>query len=168
MTPTRSFTIRRRDGSEHLVLVDASDFDLVMAAGPWFIHKPPASRTAYVRRNVYVGGKQIRTETLHRFLVPGAEEVDHRNENGLDNRKENLRPATRSQNQHNRSCYRSSRSGVKGVYWHKAAGKWAAQISLDGRQRGLGLFVEIEDAKSAYASAAAELHGDFANTKAGS
>ncbi|MEC0211857.1 HNH endonuclease [Paenibacillus ehimensis] len=79
---------------------------------------------------------------LHRFLMnPSSsdEYVDHINGNQLDNRKCNLRICTNSQNQQNRKGPQSnSKSGVRGVYWHKGKRKWRAQLQLNKKKRLFG------------------------------
>ena len=88
--------------------------------------------------------------------------VDHRNRNTLDNRIENLRAATKSQNQYNRLSQPRARSGYKGVSYHKGTGRWVARISADRIARHLGYFDSPEAAGKAYDVAAIELHGEFA------
>lgn len=85
--------------------------------------------------------------------------VDHRNQNKSDNRLDNLRLATTSQNQANTVC-RPNGTGRKGVSIHK--GKYRAQIKLNGMNRALGAFTTLDEASHAYNRAAIELHGDFA------
>jgi hypothetical protein len=106
------------------------------------------------------------TELLHVALAgePGLE-VDHVDGDGLNNRRCNLRPATSSQNKHNRGKGRNNTSGFKGVWWHKQHGRWAADIWLHSKKRFLGLFDTAELAHAAYCKAAAELHGEFARTE---
>jgi hypothetical protein len=89
-------------------------------------------------------------------------QIDHINENPSDNRWENLRAATKSQNMRNISKIKSNTSGFKGVGWHKQTEKWRAYIIADGRTYHLGLFPSKEDAAKAYADAAIRLHGSFA------
>lgn len=88
--------------------------------------------------------------------------VDHRNLNGLDNRRSNLRICTRQQNQWNKTMLSTNRSGFKGVYFHRISGRWSARIQMDGRSAYLGLFDTPEDAAAAYNEAACRLHGEFA------
>jgi hypothetical protein len=93
---------------------------------------------------------------------PGFLQIDHINGNRLDNRISNLRAATSSQNGRNRKVNSNNTSGFKGVYYHKKARKWTAQIKSHGRSHYLGYFDTPELAHMAYGKAAAELHGDFA------
>lgn len=87
-----------------------------------------------------------------------AEQTDHRNGIGDDNRWGNLREATCGQNQQNRSKHSNNTSGLIGVYWVKNAQRWRAQICVDGRQRYLGYFHNKESAHEAYLVAKAKLH----------
>lgn len=89
-------------------------------------------------------------------------EIDHRDTNKLNNRWSNLREATPTQNRCNRVAQANSSSGVKGVWWHKATGKWRSAIRVRGAVTHLGLFTSIDEAAAAYAGAANDLHGDFA------
>jgi hypothetical protein len=116
----------------------------------------------YAQANIKVGGKWARV-TLHRFVLSAGSGslVDHRNGNGLDCTRGNLRTATRGQNQHN-SGPRRGASRFKGVTWHRKAGKWLAQIMSDRVYRYLGLHATEQDAARAYDTAAKELHGEFA------
>lgn len=89
---------------------------------------------------------------------------DHINHNGLDNRKANLRPATRAQNSYNRKKYaNNSYSKYKGVSFKKKGQKWSAQISINNKMKFLGYFHREKDAAKAYDAAARKLHGEFAS-----
>lgn len=92
------------------------------------------------------------------------DQVDHINLNKKDNRLVNLREANRSQNLFNTPAQSNNTSGVKGVYWHKPAGKWLAQIGFMRRKTYLGLFGNLEDASAAYEKASKILHGEFGRT----
>lgn len=76
-------------------------------------------------------------------------QCDHINHEKTDNRWINLRHATSSINQKNKSMRHDNKSGFTGVIWNKASKKWLAQIAVDGRYIYLGLFAEIEDAIAA-------------------
>jgi len=134
-------------------LVDDADYERVMAAGPW------CHSNGYAVK----GHNGI---SMHRFLsglVTGdGKKVDHKNRNGLDNRRRNLRVCTDSQNQANRRRSRNNNSGFKGVSFHRASGKYQAKIKVAGRMRWLGLFADPADAALAYNEAALKYHGEFA------
>lgn len=88
--------------------------------------------------------------------------VDHKNHNSLDNRRDNLRVATGSQNASNRrGANANSSSGMRGVCLHSPSGKWTAQIQVDGRRTRLGLFETASDAARAYAVAREKHYRDF-------
>ena len=120
--------------------------------------------TVYACRTVYLGGGRRnpgrKCVGMHRMiLLPDPDQlVDHRDGNGLDNRRFNLRFASHSQNCCNREA--------KGYAFHRAIGKWQAQIGLHGRSIFLGYFSTEEEAAAAYDSAATDLHGDFAKVSA--
>ena len=121
-------------------------------------------RNVYACRSVSDGKKH--TILMHRWLVEAAEnvDVDHEDSNGLNNRRHNLRQASRAQNMHNSRGHRDSMSGVKGVSWNKNRAKWHSQIMVNGQKFHLGYFVRLEDAAAAYASASAKHHGEFGRT----
>lgn len=85
--------------------------------------------------------------TMHHGLPN--KEVDHINGDKLDNRIENLRPATSSQNKHN-ARPRGGNSKHKGVYWNSKDKRWRAQASLNGTVKYLGNFKNETDAAQAY------------------
>ncbi|QQK04793.1 HNH endonuclease [Burkholderia anthina] len=90
-------------------------------------------------------------------------EIDHRDNDGLNNRWANLRAATRKQNSKNRTMPSNNTSGYKGVNFDKKARKWVAQIGSDGKKIYLGRFEDPKEAHAAYCAAADKLHGEFAN-----
>lgn len=97
----------------------------------------------------------VMERVLARPLAAG-EVVDHINGDPLDNRRENLRAVSRAGNQQNRKP-RAGRSVPRGVYFHKGAGKWLAQVGHMGRRHYLGLFETAEEAGKAAAAKRAEL-----------
>lgn len=103
---------------------------------------------------------------MHRLLLraPKGKDVDHKNGDGLDNRRENIRTCTHAQNMMNTKRYKSNKSGFKGVYYLRYSKKnpWAASIQLKGRREFLGLFPSKERASEAYNEAALKGAGEFA------
>lgn len=138
-------------------IVDDEDFDLVnrykwrayLNHGIW-----------YAKRDVRLPGGGRIVKLLHMFLT-GFAQTDHRNGDGLDNRRVNLREATRSQNNANQRKTRGS-SRFKGTCWHKAKKRWLAGIKVFGRRQNLGYYTDEIDAALAYDAAARHLFGEFA------
>lgn len=115
---------------------------------------------------ICINGKRYKAHRIIWLIVKGVwpvSEIDHRNEIKSDNRWGNLRQASSGQNKHNRKAYKNNTSGFKGITWNKRCQKWQAQISVDRKSYQLGLFIRIEDAISAHANAAKDLHKDFHN-----
>lgn len=99
----------------------------------------------------------------HEVLAPTPGfETDHANRIAIDNRRANLRYATRQQNARNRGTGARNTSGFKGVSLHRQTGKWRATIRVNGNLISLGLFAASEDAARAYNSAALQHFGEFA------
>jgi hypothetical protein len=135
-------------------LVSTEDYDFLMQWN-WHAHWRTSTKSFYACR--VVGRGQIGMHAA--VLRCGQKEADHRNHDTLDNRRENLRKSTVSQNAINRQ-WKSIR-GYKGVGRFKK--KWGARIQVNGTRKFLGLFSSAEEAARAYDSAAKELHGEFAN-----
>jgi hypothetical protein len=93
---------------------------------------------------------------------PGESEIDHINNVPSDNRLENLRLASHSQNSWNRPKRVTNSTGFKGVF-HTKYGDFYSEIKRDGVKVYLGVFKTPEEAHAAYCQAADQLHGDFAN-----
>ena len=119
----------------------------------------------YAFRNVKIAPGKTKMVSMHRQIMgfPEGLLVDHRNNNTLDNHRENLRPATHAQNAYNRPKIRTKTSSIYiGVYFEKRTGKWTAKIRVNVKRLWLGRFdTEIEAAR-AYDLAAIKYHGEFA------
>jgi len=144
--------------SDLVVLVDAADYEW-LSRWNWQL-----SDSGYAFR--CDSRRPARNVWMHREINQTATGLytDHSKGNKLDNRRTKIRTATKSQNQANSRIYqrRGRQSKFKGVTWHKKAGKWAAQIMLNGKNYYLGLFTVEIDAAKAYACAAKCLFEDFA------
>lgn len=137
-------------------LIDTEDIDKIK--GYRFHLNRPLS-TSYMR--VYNNKRQ----TLHYLITgspPKGKETDHRNRNPLDNRRQNLRPATRSQSNMNRAKSLNKSSIYKGVSWNKNLCKWEAYINLNKKRTNLGYFYNENDAGKVYNKAAKKLFGEYA------
>ena len=87
--------------------------------------------------------------------------LDHINGDPSDNRICNLRSVTRQQNNMNQKLRSTNKTGLKGVYFHRATGKYAATICYQGRHRHLGVFADPAEAHEIYSLAAELLFGTF-------
>lgn len=94
--------------------------------------------------------------------APTDKQVDHRNHNTLDNRKQNLRICTNQQNSMNRKAYKNTSSKYKGVHFTKTTNKWKAEIYISGKKIHIGYFHEEDAAAQAYNFMAHKYHGEFA------
>ena len=144
-------------------LVDDADF-AELSAHRWHAVRGRKG-TFYAARDDFASGAR-RHIYMHRAIlgVDAALQVDHANGDGLDNRRSNLRSASRAQNQQNQGRRADNSSGFKGVCWHAQRGKWYARIGCNGVTRSLGLFDSPELAHDAYCRAASVAHGQFART----
>ena len=145
--------------------IDPEDWPLV-SRFKWHAHEDRSSGVPrfYAHTNVPRTATRPRTKLqLHRLVMnaaPGVK-IDHHSGDGLDCRKQNLRPSTDSQNQGNRGSYTGT-SGYKGVSWNAEKGRWRAGIYHVGRTRFLGYFGAEDEAAEAYNREAVAIHGQFA------
>lgn len=140
-------------------LIDEEDFNLINDYN-WYIHP----RTGYTRGRKKNPECKYNFISMHRLILNIWDkkiEIDHRNHNKLDNRKENLRTCNRSQNTSNRTAYGISK--YLGVSWHIRKNKWVAGIGFNKKTKYLGIFENEIDAAKAYDEAAKIYHGEFAN-----
>lgn len=159
---------RRDDGAIEIeltqgqvALIDQGDLDTVLKFRWYAGHHGQGwraeSSSDYKRRE----GRHLR---MHRLILdaPPGMDVDHVNGNGLDNRRMNLRLASRSQNLANQRKQRDKTSSrYKGVSISRQ-GTWRARICVRGQKRWLGIFESEEEAALAYNRAASEYFGEFA------
>lgn len=120
----------------------------------------------YANRGQCVGGK-YKHIYLHREIAQRAglnisQQIDHVNQNKLDNQRTNLRSASRADQMRNRPKRTNNTSGFVGVSWNKQYEKWIANIRVNGKQKHLGLFDDPLAAGLITALARIKYHGLFA------
>lgn len=126
----------------------------------------PGSVAGTVNKKGYVvieiDGRPYTAHRLAWLFMTGEmpeKQIDHRDRNKANNAWSNLRSATNAQNHQNRfEAQANNKTGLLGVCFHKAAGRWIAQIKKNGRRIYLGLHDTPEGAHAAYLAAKAELH----------
>jgi len=123
----------------------------------------------YVQCSWYDENNQRHEMQLHQYIVylsgqtvENKQEIDHKDNNKLNNLDDNLRICSHIQNNQNKLKPINNTSGDKGVSWHIPAKKWSANIMNNGEYEHLGLFIDKEDAAKAYNEAALIYHGEFA------
>ena len=153
-------TVEIRLSSGDVALIDDSDAALV---APYKWSPRRLGRTVYAQANTYAAGVRT-TVTMHRLIAaPEAGQlVDHRNGDGLDNRRCNLRVCDKRGNNQNVRLRADNTSGYKGVHFYVQRNRYSAYIYTHGRRVSLGNFDRAEEAAHAYNIAARILHGEYA------
>jgi len=148
--------------------VDDEDFEFLMN-WEWYAFKNEKENTWYAGRNVGKSPHQKRM-SMHRFIM-GVDNpsvlVDHKDRNGLNNQKHNLRRATKSQNRANSKKRTNNTSGFIGVVWRSDSNSWKAQIIVGGKHISKSGFKFPEDAARFYNQMAIKYFGEFATINEG-
>lgn len=144
-------------------LVDNKDYKW-LNQWKWHVCKDSNYARWYVCRGKSINGK-MKVILMHRFIMntPKKMHTDHINHDALDNRRDNLRICTVSQNVCNQRKQPNHTSKYKGVTWHKQNKYWMAQIVCNYKHYYLGCFVNEKDAAKAYNKAAKKQFGEFAH-----
>jgi len=160
--PLRCF-FHTDDGSVSLMLgrgfstrLDFDDYDRLRVFG-WHATDRYAFRVEKI-------GDHRQTIYLHRDIMqaPPGVQVDHISGDTWDNRRSNLRLATRSQQNMNQKIRSTNKSGVTGVRWNDQKERWIARICAAGRKMELGRFKNFDDAVAARRAAEGRYFGEYA------
>ncbi len=146
-------------GGGHAVLVDENDLALVDRWN-WYA-EITASGNVYARAMIRVEGKRTGIR-MHRVLLPNARLVDHRDGDGLNNTRKNLRPANHSQNLKNSKKRHGMTSRYKGVSWSQESEAWTTRATVNGKPKYLGNFSSEVDAAKAVDAVMKREYGEFA------
>jgi hypothetical protein len=131
------------------VWIDTQDLSLASSfPGTWVGEYHPTSKRYYVHGRRYANGTSDKVY-FHRWLLSCPDDlvVDHIDGDSLNNLRSNLRTVTSSENAKNRKVYTTNQSGVRGVSWDRAKGKWRVQFSINGKSKYFGSFIEFHDAE---------------------
>ncbi len=143
--------------------VDDEDFE-VLNQWNWYAQK--GYKTFYACRSVFDSKGRKSNLGMHRFLLglkKGDKKfVDHKDSNGLNNQKNNIRVATYSENSCNIGIKSNNTSGFKGVSFCKITGLWHARIMFNKKNIPVGRFKEKQEAALARDRLAKQYHGQFA------
>lgn len=146
-------------------VIDDADWDLVKGYR-WTAHRAGSDNYFYAIHHWEQDG--VRKHVLLHRLILGLTDrkilVDHKDGDGLNNRRDNLRICTHAENMRNSKLRCHSRSGIKGVSLQSVGGgltRWKARVTVDGK-RFQKWFTSPEEAETWAIGKRAELHGDFA------
>lgn len=155
---TVSDTVRIPLTQGKFAVVDAIDAERVLMH-PWRLLRAP--RTCYATTTMKGPDGIWRDITLHRFVTdagPG-QEVDHSDNDGLNNRRANLFVCTRAVHAERTRMHRDNRTGYLGVNRQTHCESWVARICHRRQKIYIGTFATPEDAARAYDAKARELRG---------
>ena len=146
-----------------VTVVDDADYALVMSYCPWYYSNGYALHSSYI--GMVNGRPKRRAIRMHWLILPPKDgvEPDHKDGDGLNNQRANLRYATREQQMANRKPWttrKGKHSRYKGV--SKWGRRWRALINVDKKRTHLGMFSTQEEAARAYNEAAKRLLGEYA------
>ena len=140
-----------------IALVDDKDYEILSN------YKWRLCCNNYAGNHFTINGKQ-KSELMHRIIMNPQKnmEIDHIDNNGLNNQKNNLRIVTHQQNMMNSSKIKNKSSKFKGISWDKNRNKWYTEIFFSGKKYFLGRFTNEIDAARAYNTKAKELFSEYA------
>ena len=145
-------------------LVDEEDLPKIQGF-KWHVYRKPRGKVTYAARSITLPAGNRSKVYMHRAIMADAWMVDHRDGDGLNNTRANLRAAETAENNRNIGKPRHGvTSQFKGVCWHPKAGKYQATVRYNRKNIYLGLFVDERDAAWAYDREARRRFGSFART----
>jgi len=152
-----------------VALVDDADYDWLVGLGKWTAqpdyHKP---ELFYAQHSRHVARGRWMLEAMHRLILGITDpkiETDHRDGNGLNNQRHNLRIATHAENARNRALRKDNTSGVTGISWMPRRNQWHVRIQTNGVRKCLGYFDDFEVAKEVRIAEELKMHKAFSATR---
>jgi hypothetical protein len=147
----------------YVAIIDDEDYHLIKNYN-WRVRISPKINIKYATATTKIGKGEHKIISMHRIILGLTDPLvftDHKDHDGLNNRRNNLRTCTRSQNNQNRRPAKNSSSQYLGVY--KSKNKWTAVINANKKVTRLGSFEDEELAAKAYDKEALKQYGEFAN-----
>ncbi len=148
-----------------VAIVDDADYNWL---SQWKWRAKRRRNIFYAARSACVAEDNKGTEWMHRVILglraDDKRQCDHRDGNGLNNQRSNLRRCTATQNHQSSRKRMVATSRYKGIYWHRHVRKWHARIGLNKKQMHLGYYDSEIDAARCYDTEAIKNFGDFALT----
>lgn len=154
----REVPLNGKKAAGRIALIDDEDYELIISYN-WRIRYFQTSGP-YADGAPKGAGRGAKRILMH-ILIMGVPGIDHKNHDGLDNRRSNLRLANHVQNAQNQRRHRDGSSQYKGVRL-RSWGTWQARIRVEGRNKTLGSFASEEEAARAYDAAARKAFGEYA------
>jgi hypothetical protein len=145
-----------------VAVIDAADLHLVFGF-KWRAHRGLDTFYAVT----WMPRPSRKMISMHRLILGVTDRnlvCDHRDGEGLNNRRGNLRACTHGENLRNSRLSRRSSSGLKGAHFHPRDKVWVGAIRVNNKQIHLGTFKTKEDAHDAYCVASKKYHGEFGRT----
>lgn len=129
-------------------LVDDADFEWLNGWKWTATNGSSRSKRIYAYRPIRIGGKHVSNIMMHQQILdtPKGFDTDHKNRDGLDNRRENIRVVSRTQNNYNLGLKKNNTSGYRGISWSKHDKRWRAYIGGSKTREELGHYKTIEEA----------------------
>lgn len=152
----KQIPLNGKSGQGKFAVVDDEDYER-LSQYRWRLNGQ-----GYAIRHKPLGGHKYKTVAMQRDVIDCSlkNAIDHKDHNPLNNQKSNLRVATRSQNSANMKKTAKTKSGYKGVTFHK--GTWDARIGVNYKRIHIGCFHSPEEAAIAYNEASLKYYGEFA------
>lgn len=155
----KEITLNGKYASGRKALVDNQDYDLLMDHS-WSVGNNGYARCTYKQKQCL----------MHDFILPplAGMMVDHKDQNKLNNLRDNLRYVTKSQNMQNQPKTKKNTSGYKGVYFLKSGtrvNRWFAKLVIDGKVHQSDYVASKEEATKLYEQLAIKYQGQYKSTK---
>jgi hypothetical protein len=150
-----------KNRGKYVALIDDEDYERVNQF-KWCVYKN--GKNLYAQRAILIEGVKS-AQSLHRFIMNAQSadpQIDHKDGNGLNNQKLNLRFCTHGENMANSKPRIEKSSIYKGVLYHSRDKKYAVSIQHNKKRINLGYFDNEIDAAKVYDKKALELFGEFA------